>query len=80
MAKRDRSGNRKPREQGGLIHVLKYGYMLILGLCRQFKILGLVVLNLDEYMKTKQDRHILKRMINYMRKSVNMVTRKKQFR
>lgn len=59
---------------------LKYGCMLTLVLCRQSKILGLVVQILDECMKPRLGRNILKLMSRCMENSAKPVTRKRQFR
>lgn len=70
----------KEYRSDGLIHVLKYGCMLILVLCRQFKIRGHVVHNLDEYMKTRLVKSILKPMSICMENSAKQVMKIRRFR
>ena len=62
------------------IHVLRYGCTPTLVLCRQLGTLGLAALNLDEYMKPRLGRNILKLMSRCMEKSAKLVMKKRQFR
>ena len=89
MAKKDRTGNRKSREQRKQFKVPELGYylivtdteaMLALVLCRQSKILGLVVQVLNEYMKLRLDRSISRLMSRCMKKFTKPATRKRQSR
>lgn len=58
MAKKDRNGERKKRGQKesrlvGLTHVLKFGCLHITGICQISRILGPVVISLENYMNVK---------------------------
>ena len=68
MAKKDRTGNRKSREQRKQFKVPELG------------ILGLAAQILDEYMRPKPGRSIPKPMSRCMENSVNSVMKKRQFR